>query len=1140
MAHRNPDPLRVASVLLRALAGLAALVGLVAGAPYLLLRLGHQPTDLTGGFGLLLQQDDGTLFLTVLTCIGWAGWSAFTVSVAMELFAVVRRRSAPRIKGLGGMQSLAGVLIGSIVLLAPTAAAAATPAPAIAATAPQSTDDGGGAPRRAAGHAAAADAHTEEGVRLTHTVVSAAEVPWDIAERYLGDGTRWRDIAALNPDVPQLATGDQVLPKGAVVILPPDARPAAPATSQGDTADAAAGHATAGHATTSDAANAPEARSTRTQAVGGAATSSGPASRPERHTVRKGDSLWSIADTYGDPSDWRDIYQANKGERQPDGGAFDNPHLIYPGQVLDLPPGHAGPAPAETGDEDESTAPQPPEQESGGSAAPPPTSPPSRPDATAPPDSAHPPVENAPTGEAASPAAPASSASPTANTPPASPPAPSASALPTGDATAAGDHTPGARQTVPLVAGIGALLAASLASSLGVKRVLQQRRRRAGQTIAIDADPTGLERVIKAGGEQSGIELLDTALRTLGHRAATTGRELPDIRGALVSDCTVRLIPDDPRSEPPIPFTADDTGLWTLDADAELLDQAAASEVAAPYPALVTLGATDDGDLLLADLLHLRTLLLNGDADDVLAVARAMALEAGTSSWSDRCEVVTVGLGTRLAALLPKGRIRAMPHLPAVAADLGALLVEVHQNTTSPDTEDGEAAPPLPWILICAAEVDAEHTWQLADAVAAARGLPVSVVLPAGEATRQAFPDAEEITATDGGHKEMSPLGRPVRLQRLSDDQYRQYVHDLDVTEQNATPATGAWQLAEDHDVAATSLRPGPQPVPLHTDAGESRETSDANAPFPALLASATPSGIHLVAPSPATRDAAPPRKGQERADAPDSAGLAPQDETGIDEGQDSSDAPQISVLGPLHVDGITNTGHGPKLAALAALIHLRPHRSADALCTAMDPLFPWSKRTLQSRLSELRSRLGHTTDGEPYLPRPGKSGYAFHPAIHSDWARFQQYATRGLAAGPGAGLPDLENALGLVRGRPFATQDYPWADSVEQEMLARITDVAHTLATWHAESDSPDLDAARHAALRGLDIDETAEVLHRDLMLIERAAGNTAAVRKAISRVQQVCRSYDISPEPLTEQTIQLALSDRPAHADAAGRPRP
>jgi hypothetical protein len=52
--------------------------------------------------------------------------------------------------------------------------------------------------------------------------------------------------------------------------------------------------------------------------------------------------------------------------------------------------------------------------------------------------------------------------------------------------------------------------------------------------------------------------------------------------------------------------------------------------------------------------------------------------------------------------------------------------------------------------------------------------------------------------------------------------------------------------------------------------------------------------------------------------------------------------------------------------------------------------------------------------------------------------------------------------------------------------MLSRIVDVAHTLATWHTDGDHPGLDAARHAALRGLDIDETAEVLYRDWMTID------------------------------------------------------
>ncbi|MFC9189319.1 hypothetical protein [Streptomyces cyaneofuscatus] len=51
--------------------------------------------------------------------------------------------------------------------------------------------------------------------------------------------------------------------------------------------------------------------------------------------------------------------------------------------------------------------------------------------------------------------------------------------------------------------------------------------------------------------------------------------------------------------------------------------------------------------------------------------------------------------------------------------------------------------------------------------------------------------------------------------------------------------------------------------------------------------------------------------------------------------------------------------------------------------------------------------------------------------------------------------------------------------------------------------------------------------------MNIEWGAGNTAGVRKAIARLQQIARTYDISLEPVTEQLIDLVLSDRaaPAH---------
>ncbi|MFE7184286.1 hypothetical protein [Streptomyces erythrochromogenes] len=117
---------------------------------------------------------------------------------------------------------------------------------------------------------------------------------------------------------------------------------------------------------------------------------------------------------------------------------------------------------------------------------------------------------------------------------------------------------------------------------------------------------------------------------------------------------------------------------------------------------------------------------------------------------------------------------------------------------------------------------------------------------------------------------------------------------------------------------------------------------------------------------------------------------------------------------------------------------------------------------------------------------------------------------------------------MALVRGRPFDGRTLPWADPVIQEMLSRITDTAHTLADWHTDGNNPDLDAARRTVLRALDIEETSEVLYRDLLHIEWAANNQAAVRSTVARLQQMAHAYDITLEALTEDSINLVLTSR------------
>ncbi|MFN1190544.1 hypothetical protein ACK03K_19920 [[Kitasatospora] papulosa] len=314
----------------------------------------------------------------------------------------------------------------------------------------------------------------------------------------------------------------------------------------------------------------------------------------------------------------------------------------------------------------------------------------------------------------------------------------------------------------------------------------------------------------------------------------------------------------------------------------------------------------------------------------------------------------------------------------------------------------------------------------MADAVSAARKLPIAVVLPANDATRQSFPDAETIPAAPDTPVDVPDLaGLPGQLQRLTDEQYRSFIHALEFTEEPAQPATGAWKLSEDHAHTATTPLTGAHTV--HLDGGG----ADPGNPFPALLASAAPGQR-----TEGTDEAEGPA-GTDEAEGPAAAASMGCDQGGSgtnpavpgqaarpqaprtnDTEAEDPAAPEIRVLGPLQVSGVSGSGHGPKVGALAALVYLRPGRSADTLCTAMDPAHPWSTRTLQSRLSEIRSRFGTAADGQPHLPRP-KNEYSFRPGIRSDWDRSQELATRGLAAGPDTGVPDLGNALGRSAASP-------------------------------------------------------------------------------------------------------------------------
>ncbi|GAX57807.1 LysM peptidoglycan-binding domain-containing protein [Streptomyces olivochromogenes] len=1136
-----PAAARRSLTVLRAVLSLLVLAAAVAGLPLLLawatpVVWAASHDDLTH---LLDRQDTGGAFLLLLIAVGWAGWAQFTFCALRELLAQLRGRTWHAPRGLGASHRAAAVLIGSILVLLPTGSALATPASAIPAqSAPR-------LPQQAAhastpDHAAAASSQkADPGSTYTVRDSRPAESLWSIAERQLGDGERWREIAALN-EGRTMADG-QVFKANS--FLQPGWQLAMPG---------AAG----------------SAGGVRTQLVDGAGAAAGESGHVV--TVRSGDYLSKIAEEeLGDGNEWPELFEASRGKPQPDGlPAISDPDVVYAGQQVTVPGAqperHDPSQDNEHGDKESSPQPAPPAtQKPGGEQKPGAAT--GDVQAPAPGHTAAPaPASSAPSTSAGRSAeepgqdqgAPSTTASATPK--PSTSASPSASAEPSGSAasslTAAASEAPASAPTgSPLslrtVLGAGALLAAAVTGALALRRTLQRRRRRPGEKIAIAPETSTAEAQLAAAAEPGGAARLDVALRTLAHQLPVEGdaAELPQLRAARIGARALGVLPEDLAREPQAPFVSGQGGWWVLPADAVLLDEEAAREVPAPYPALVTIGSTEAGDLLLLNLAQVPAVLLDGNPVHITEVCTSLALELGMSPWANDVEVVTIGFGEDLPQLLPTARIAHMRQAAHALRDLSERLLEAHQM---PETQH------QPYLLLCASALDADLAWEFADVIDKVGTVPVTLVAPASTAAAH-FPEAEILNASLGEPQQLDYAGTEITVQRLEHAAYLQITTALKVSGQPSHPAEGPWQEVPDEPDSRQQpqhLAPEGPTAPAGDTATRPSPTEAADMSaeiFPALLAASTdPAGLRLLptaaAAAAAEEDPAEEAPGTETTTDPTPA--APETDGGENSGEEGAaqevakseahdlHVPEIRVLGPVEVTGVDSTGHGPRIAQLAALLYFRPGRSADILCAGMDPVSPWSASTLNARLQGLRRSLGSDPAGHPYVPRrsSGDDPYRLSPSVRCDWTRFLQLAERALSQGP-AGLPELERALALVRGRPFGGRPLPWAEPYQQEMITRIIDVTHTVATYRTPAGPHhDLSAARQAVATGLDVDDAAELLYRDWMRIEAAAGNRQGLHTAITRVQQINRALDCSLEIATEQLINdlLNINDRQAPA--------
>ncbi|WP_425264102.1 LysM peptidoglycan-binding domain-containing protein, partial [Streptomyces silaceus] len=260
--NRTPQPLprrrRSFGDFVKAFFAFVALAVLLVGVPGALAYFVGWPLP-SGAPSLSWLQQEITVgtFINVLTVVVWFAWAQFTACVLVEIKAALSGVGIPnRVPGAGGSQMLARQLVAALLLVGATAASFApglsqfgqslegNRKPATAASAQQTPGLFGQEQQQAATAADAlaaqadqAAAHADGGstAKDGDTKYYRIQPPegrhhdslWEIAERHLGDGRRYKEIYQLNkdreqPDGSRLSEASLIRP-GWIMEMPADA-----------------------------------------------------------------------------------------------------------------------------------------------------------------------------------------------------------------------------------------------------------------------------------------------------------------------------------------------------------------------------------------------------------------------------------------------------------------------------------------------------------------------------------------------------------------------------------------------------------------------------------------------------------------------------------------------------------------------------------------------------------------------------------------------------------------------------------------------------------------------------------------------------------------------------------------------------
>ncbi|MGY5048554.1 BTAD domain-containing putative transcriptional regulator [Streptomyces sp. 900105755] len=260
--NRTPQPVRLRrrtfGDVVKAFLAFVVLLVLVVGVPgALAVTVGWPLPRSAPSMDWLSQPIDVQTFLNALTVVVWLAWAQFTACVLVEVKAAVSGVGLPgRVPGAGPSQLLARQLVAALLLVGATAAsftpglsqlghslegnqkgtvATAQATPGILAQQQEQAKSTAAALAEQAGHAAA---QTEQGgSTAAHGATKYYRIQppegrhhdslWEIAQRHLGDGRRYKEIYELNkdrvqPDGSRLSEASLIRP-GWIMEMPGDA-----------------------------------------------------------------------------------------------------------------------------------------------------------------------------------------------------------------------------------------------------------------------------------------------------------------------------------------------------------------------------------------------------------------------------------------------------------------------------------------------------------------------------------------------------------------------------------------------------------------------------------------------------------------------------------------------------------------------------------------------------------------------------------------------------------------------------------------------------------------------------------------------------------------------------------------------------